>query len=373
MLRRTKIIIAAYCTAGLVFLAFTFGFVLQMRDWHGHPERYKEFTHQHHHGEEIAIPETSPVETYAVGAKTYMKVPFMEDFDVTQSCVDLKQIVKVNLNLENFPDLEELQFVSPEKVVGIPDRDSVLGVNIEGEQKAYPIRMLNYHVVLNDVCGGKEIAVVWDPLIMTPKVFRRRVERSDGATAVLTFGKLGFIHKGGLLLYDEPTRGAWWPPEGKCLAGELSGVSLPEYPFLLVSWKVWKQRYPTTAVLSTNTPFRGKYNRNWFSTYYGLSQLPIPIKGWAGKRSPLKWSETVIVLETQGKPKAYPLSVLTKAEGTLEDTLGGRRIVFRGAQSPPPYPTDEKGQVIPYSFGAWFLWSVRYPDIELYSPESVPK
>lgn len=370
MLRRTKIIIAAYCSAGLLLLAFAFGFVLQVTDWFGHPERYKEFTHHHHHGEEIAAPETSPVETYAVGNKTYMKVPFMEeDFDVTQSCVDLRLIFEVNLNRENFPDLEELQFVSPEEVVGIPDQDCVLGVSIEGEQKAYPIRMLNYHVVLNDVCGGKEIAVVWDPLIITPKVFRRSLESNPA----LTFGKLALVHKGGLLLYDEPTRGIWWPPEGKCLAGELSGVSLPEYPFLLVSWKVWKQRYPATAVLSTNTPFRGKYERNWFSTYYGMSQLPIPIEGWAGQGSPLKWSETVIVLESRGKVKAYPLSVLAKAEGTPEDTFGGRKIVFREVQSPPPYPTDEESRDIPYSFGAWFLWSVRYPDIELYSPESAPK
>ncbi|NQT81767.1 DUF3179 domain-containing protein [bacterium] len=371
MLRRTKIIIAAYCIAGLLFLGFALGLVLQFTDWLGNPERYKEFTHDHHHGGEAPGPETAPAKTYVAEGKTYMKVPLEEeDFDVTQSCVDLSQILQVNLDPKKFPDLEELQFVSAEESVGIPDEDAVVGVSIEGEEKAYPIRMLNYHVVLNDAYAGKEIAVVWDPLTMTPKVFGRKLVGSGASNPALIFRKLALLHKGGLLLCDQQTRSIWWPPEGKCFAGKLSGELLREYSFLLVSWKVWKDRHPGTTILSADTPFGHLYRRNWYDMYYAMPQLPVPVEGWDAQKSPFKWSEPVIAVEANGKAMAYPLSLLSKAQGAIEEVFGGRKIVFQyPPQSRPPYPTDDQGREIPYSFGAWFLWSARYPDIEVYSPD----
>lgn len=366
MLRRTKILIAGYCVGGLCVLGLALSLVLQFI------AGYKDLEHHdHHHADETPRIETSPAETYAVGSKTYMKVAFQdEDFDVTQSCVDLRQILEVNLDLNKFPDLRELPFVSAEEIVRLPEEDAVIGISIEGEEKAYPIRMLNYHGVLNDICAGKEIAVVWDPLSMTPKVFGRKLEGNEESNPLLTFGKLALLHKGGLLLYDEQTRSIWWPPEAKCLAGKLSGASLTEHPFVLASWKVWKERHPKTSVLSTETPFAHMYPRNRWQTYYAMPKLPFPVEGWDARKSPLKWNEPVIALETEGKAKAYPLSVLGKIEGTVEDTFGGRKIVIHQPDPPPPFPTDEKGREVPYSFGAWFLWSARYPNIEIYSPQT---
>ena len=353
MLRRTKILIAVYCVAGVFILGMAVAFVLQVTDWWGHPERYKEFTHHHHHGGEPVAPETGPAETYAADAKTFLRVPFQdENFDVTQSCVELSEILEVSLDWQKLPDLEELKFVSADESLGLLDEDTVIGVSIEGEDKAYPVRMLNSHVVVNDVCAGKEIAVVWDPLTLTPKVFRRKLEKGGESMPLLTFGKLALLHKGAMLLYDEPRRGIWWPPEGKCLTGELSGACLTGHPFLLISWKTWKELHPTTSVLSMNTPFHQKYSRNSFNSYYGIAKLPVPVEGWDGRESPFKWSEPVIALEREGNAKAYPLSVLGKVEGSVEDTFAGGKVVFREPKSRPPYPTDEKGQEIPYSFGA---------------------
>jgi len=375
MLRRTKIVIAAYCFGAIAFLVLVVSLVLQFTDWWGRPERYGESAHQHHHEEDTG-PEATPAETYAVGDRTYLKVPATDqDFDVTDSSVDLRQILHVNLDLEKFPDLKELRFVSAdEKPDILPDEDAVLGVSIEGEEKAYPIRMLNYHVILNDLCAGNEIAVVWDFLTLTPKVFRRRLEGNDTSKPVLTFGKVALLYKGCLLLYDEPTRSLWWPPDGTCLAGKLSGTVLREYPFLLASWEVWKRRHPKTAVLSTDTPFSQKYQNSYeYQRYYATPRLPVPVEEWDARKSPFKWSEPVIVLKAETTAKAYPLSVIARANGIIEDTFAGRKVVIQDPEFRPPYPTDDHGQEIPYAFGAWFLWSVRYPDIEIYSPEGDTK
>jgi hypothetical protein len=368
MLRRTKIILAAYCLGGVSVLALAVCLVIEMT----RPREGED--HHHHHFQEPSGPETSPAETYTRDGRTYMKASLVEDdFDVTQSCVELGQILQANLDPEKFPHLEELRFVSAEEAAGLPEDDAVVGVCIKGEEKAYPMRMLNHHVVFNDLCGGSEIAVVWDILTLTPKVFSRRLERSDSPELVLTFDRLGLLHRGGLLLYDKPTRSLWWPPEGKCLAGQCSGSFLEDYPFMLVTWSVWKKRHPGTAVVSTDTPFSTLYRSKAYEGYYELSQLPVPVEGWDGERSPFRWSEPVIALERGGKAKAYPFSVLGTVEGIVTDTFAGSEILIHEAQSPLPYPTDADGGEIPYSFGAWFLWSVRYPDIEVFSPQKEAK
>lgn len=364
MLRRTKIIIALYGMSGIIVVVMAVGLVIQFLT----PYELEE--HHHHHAPEPTAPEATASETYVVGDRTFLKVPFMEeDFDVTDSCVDLSQIFQVNIDPEKFPDLEELRFISASET-DLPEGDSVVGASIEGEDKAYPIRMLNYHVVLNDSCGGKEIAVVWDPLSLTAKVFRRKLEGSETSNGAATFGKLALLHNGGLLLYDEATRSIWSPPERKCLAGKLSGTLLSECPFLLVTWGDWKERHASTSVLSRDTPFKNRYYRNLYNRYYSMRELPMPVEGWDAEESPFGWSDPMIALEANGKAKAYPLSVLAKIETSAEDNFAGRKVVIHQTQSRLPYLTDEEGREILYSFGAWFLWSVRYPDIEVYSLES---
>ncbi len=370
MLRRTKMLIVGYCIGGLAILALAVGIALQFTDWFRHPEQFEKLGHHHAHEEEVKPPETSPAETYVRDGNPYLKSPFLKkDFDVTQSSVDLGEILLVNLNPESFPELAELQSV-PAQEAAIPDEDGVLGVSVEGESRAYPVRMLNYHVVLNDVCAGREIAIVWDPLTMTAKVFDRGVRGSDGPQQALTFHNLGLIYKGGLLLCDGDTGSVWWPPEGRCIAGKLNGTTLGDRAFLLVSWKVWKERHPVTTILSLDTPFRGKYAaQNPYDAYYGMQELPLPAEGWGGKESPFRWSEPVIALERNGKAKVYPFSVIGKVQGGIEDTFAGQKVVIKRPEPGPPYPTDEQGGEIRYSFGAWFLWTVRYPEVEVYRAE----
>ncbi len=365
MLRRTKLIIAAYCIGGLILLVLGIGMVLQFTHWFRHPE---EFADHHHHGEEPEKPEAHPATTSTRDGRTFVSSPFLDrDFDVTDRSVDLRQILTASVNPDNFPILEKLQFVSPDQSP-LGDQDAVLGARINGEEKAYPLRMLNPHVALNDLCGGKEIAVVYDPLTITPKVFERSVRQADGSAVVLTFANLGLIYNGGLLLYDKETESLWWPPEGRCLAGKLNGARLDELPFLFVSWKVWKERHPGTTILSLDTEFAAHYRQNPAEQYYMFEELPLPVEGWQGKTSRFPWNAPAIALEKDGKAKAYPLLVLDKIQGDIHDTFDGMKVVIH--KDAPSYPTDESGGEVHYSFGLWFLWALRYPGIEVYEPES---
>ena len=96
----------------------------------------------------------------------------------------------------------------------------------------------------------------------------------------------------------------------------------------------------------------------------------MPVEGWDVRESRFGWSDPMIVLEREGKAKAYPVTVLNEIQGDFEDTFASERIVFHSLTYGPRFPTDENGAEIPYSFGAWFLWSVRYPDIQIYLSEA---
>lgn len=367
MLRRTKVIIAAYCIAGLVLLTLGIGMVLQFTHWFRHPEEFADH-HHHHHEQEFPKPESSPAATVTRDGRTFISSLFLDrQFDITERSLDLEEILEVRLDPDRFPALEKLQFVpADESTVG--DKDTVLGFQINTEEKAYPLRMLNPHVAFNDLCGGKEIAVVYDPLTVTPKVFSRSVGQADGSTIVLTFANLGLIYRGGLLIYDKETGSVWWPPEGRCVAGKLNGIRLDESPFLFVAWKVWKERHPATTILSMETEFAPQYQRSPAEGYYRLEELPLPVQGWHSEKSPFPWSTPVIALERGRQARAYPLPLLASLPDAVKDTFAGKTIVIH--KEAPAYPTDEEGREIHYSFGMWFLWSVRYPDIEVYKPSA---
>lgn len=369
MLRRTKVIIAAYCIAALVLLILGIGMVFQFTHWFQHPEEFADHHHHHHHHEEeFPKPESSPAPTVTRNGRTFVSSPFLErEFDVTERSVDLREILEVSLDPNRFPVIEKLQFVSAEESI-IGDKDTVLGFRINGDEKAYPLRMLNPHVAFNDLCGGKEIAVVYDALTITPKVFSRSVGQADGSTILLTFANLGLVYKGGLLIFDEQTQSVWWPAEGRCVAGKLNGIRLDEYPFLFVSWKVWKERHPATTILSQDREFARHYQRSPAEGYYRLEELPLPVEGWHSEKSPFPWSTPVIALERGGQARAYPLPLLASLPDAVRDTFAGEVIVIH--KENPAYPTNEEGREIHYSFAAWFLWSVRYPDIEVYKPSA---
>ena len=90
--------------------------------------------------------------------------------------------------------------------------DRVVGVILGGEARAYPVRLLNWHEVINDTLGGIPIAVTYHPLCDSVVVFDRRV---DGET--LEFGVSGLLFNSNQLLFDrrvDPTEeGVMGPTE----------------------------------------------------------------------------------------------------------------------------------------------------------------
>jgi hypothetical protein len=110
--------------------------------------------------------------------------------------------------------------------------------------RAYPIRILNYHEIVNDVGGGVPVAVTWCPLCGSAVAYDRRI---DGET--LTFGVSGKLADDDLVMYDRETGSEWKQSLGRSIAGDLEGRSLDVLAAPVVTWEQFRREYPEGVVL----------------------------------------------------------------------------------------------------------------------------
>ena len=87
----------------------------------------------------------------------------------------------------------------------LEDSEFVLGLNINGDIRVYPLQILVWHEIVNDVVGGKPVAVTYCPLCFTNQLFNRTL--SDGN--VLEFGTSGKLYNSNLVMYDRTSNSLW--------------------------------------------------------------------------------------------------------------------------------------------------------------------
>jgi hypothetical protein len=125
----------------------------------------------------------------------------------------------------------------------------VVGVEIDGDARAYPIMILNHHEIVNDVVGGVPVAVTFCPLCNTALVYDRRV-----GDMVLTFGVSGLLYKSNLVMYDEKTESLWVQITSEAIQGPLHGTKLTLISSTVVEWGTWREKYPQSLLLDFPLP-----------------------------------------------------------------------------------------------------------------------
>lgn len=156
--------------------------------------------------------------------------------------------------------------------------DRVIGVEVGGRTRAYPLRILNWHEVVNDVVDGRPVAVVYHPLTDGAAVFDRRV---GGRT--LVFRASGLVYQSETLLYEQEekvgTESLWSQLLAKAVAGPeaVKGARLTPIPFQLVTWKAWLSRHPHTTVVAPDPAYTEPYKRAPYLNYRGTGELRFPV------------------------------------------------------------------------------------------------
>lgn len=87
-----------------------------------------------------------------------------KDFDLSKHSVPLDQIVLGGPGRDGIPAILNPLFVRAKDAGFLTSDDRVLGLSTDGETKAYPVKILNWHEIVNDTIGGKPVVVTYCPL-----------------------------------------------------------------------------------------------------------------------------------------------------------------------------------------------------------------
>jgi hypothetical protein len=220
---------------------------------------------------------------------------------------------------DGIPAIDTPKFVSVSKADFLEGREPVVQLELNGEARAYPLQILIWHEIANDVVGGTPVAVTFCPLCNTTIVFDRRL---DGR--VLDFGTTGNLRNSDLVMYDRQTESWWQQFGGEAVVGELTGQKLGKLPAAIVAWEEFKRTHPDGKVLSLETGFNRSYGVNPYSGYDSVDSPPFfSADNEDDDRLPPK--ERVVFIERGEESVVIPFSALQK-ETKIEIEVGGERL-----------------------------------------------
>jgi len=249
------------------------------------------------------------------------RAPFLRTFD--------HELLYLALGVDSIRAIDRPCHEPPERAERalLPPSALVLGVELNGEERAYPVDLLAVHEIVNDVVGGKAIALTYCPLCSTGLAYERRV---GGRT--LTFGVSGYLYQANLVLFDRETGSLWSQLLGGAVTGRMRGHELRTVPIAQTTWRDWLRAHPETLVLSIRRdPLAERFTKPYsYSTAMGIEESNIPYGTYATKvgarfRRPVRGvaeGSFVLGVSLRGKAKAYPILGLER-RGLVEDELAG--------------------------------------------------
>ena len=221
--------------------------------------------------------------------------------DFSKRSIGWNEVISGGPPKDGIPSIDNPKFVSVASSNDLQPREPVIGLEIAGEAKAYPLRILVWHEIVNDTVGGVPVVVTYCPLCNAAIVFDRRV-----AGRSLTFGTTGKLRSSDLVMYDHATESWWQQFTGEAIVGEYTGRRLQLVPSRLESFELFSKRHPRGSVLVPNDPGFRDYGSNPY-VGYDASERPFLFNGELPDGiDPLA---RVVVLKG-GEPRAISLELL---------------------------------------------------------------
>lgn len=263
-----------------------------------------------------------------------------------KSNLNLTEIIWGGIAPDRTPFLTDPKVVNAENAEYLSAEDRVFGVSINGEHRAYPLRITSLHEVINDVLGDMPIVVIHCVLCGSGNAYSSKIlgVRSN-------FGTSGLIYRNSSLVYDLNNKTLWAPITGEAIIGSLSETNqnLEPLSLVLTSWKEWQKLHPETTVLSITTNIFSKdsyipeYHPNSpLKKYLETDETVFPV--WPiSNQLPAK--SMVLGVISSGISKTYPISMLQE-NIILNDTIGETNIVILTSAKTGAARVFDRGELI---------------------------
>jgi hypothetical protein len=250
------------------------------------------------------------------------------------------------------PSVDDPTFV--DEYFGDPD-DDVVVVSLGEEVRAYPLRILHYHEIVNDVVDRRPVAVTWCPLCGSAVAYDRTVDEGerpsdihvsdasagpDGRLA-LSFGVSGKLADDDLVMYDRETDSEWKQSLGEAIAGPLEGTELETLPAAVVPYRRYREEYtgPVLARPGGESEAAGPgddtepidYDAGPYDDYFESEGFGLDAhRGGDGRtwdRDDLDPKTVVLGVEADGDALGFPLPRAADEGGVVQATVGDRDLV----------------------------------------------
>ena len=227
--------------------------------------------------------------------------------DFTRSLIDLDEVISGGPPKDGIPALSGPGFMPAAKEARLNPREPVLTYAPEGQvARAYPIRYLMWHEIVNDTVAGRPIAVTFCPLCNSGMIFDRRV-----AGQVLTFGVSGLLRNSDMVMYDRESQSWWQQAVGQGIVGSQAGVELTQLVSWMESWDAFRTDHPDGLVME-EPDWRRNYGQNPYVSY-DSSISPFL---YSGENPPYGVDPLARVLRVGNR--AWPLDRLRRAGHVTE-------------------------------------------------------
>ena len=241
--------------------------------------------------------------------------------------IRLEEIYWGGVPVDGIPPLDNPAMVAAEEAGYLVDDDLVFGLEIDGDARAYPLRILGWHEMMNDVVGGVPVALAYCTLCGSGILYETAVE---GQVQPFVFSSTGLLYRSNKLMYDRETDSVWNQFTGEPVMGPLvdSGLKLKIRPLAITTWAKWRERHPETTVVSIETGYPRDYGSGAvYRDYFASPELMFP--ALVRDESRLEAKDYVFALRDFAVAKAWPLDLFTGGR-VINDTLGDKPVVLIG-------------------------------------------
>lgn len=294
---------------------------------------------------------------------------------------------------DGIPPLRQPKMIAADNADYLGDDNVVFGIEINGDARAYPKRILAWHEMFIDEIGGTEFAGVYCTLCGAVILYK-----TEYAGIRHRLGTSGFLYRSNKLMYDRDTQSLWNTTWGEPVVGPLVGknIRLKRSFLVTTTWGEWKRRHPKTTVLSTDTGHSRDYGEGVaYNAYFATDDLMFSI---STKDNRLKNKDEVLALtfpdhssksmaiaaDYLGRTPVYKNALGELNFVVLTDKSGANRVYESGGVEFTAYDrdagvTDSEGRSwelfedrlsyknmelarLPAHRAFWFGWHAAFPD-----------
>ncbi len=189
--------------------------------------------------------------------------------------IRLNEIRWGGVRRDGIPPLDRPAMIDADAAAYLGDDDIVFGLEVAGDARAYPKRILAWHEMFKDTVGNVSVNGVYCTLCGSMILY----ETVHNGTHH-EFGTSGFLYRSNKLMYDHATESLWSTITGEPVVGPLvgQGIQLKPRAVVTTTWKEWRDRHPDTQVLSLETGYLRDYSEGAaYHDYFATDDLMFTV------------------------------------------------------------------------------------------------